>query len=87
MCRIKNPIAMAASRIFSPGISDRADDLLADHPAREESSLADIAALHRPFQFVSLAMLSTRDKVLVLPNNAISLATLRFMQSAEQRSK
>jgi hypothetical protein len=64
-----------------------ADDLLAEDPARDEPSLADMAALHRRFRLVSPALFSTRDQVLVLPKNALRLEASRLMQHAEQRRK
>jgi hypothetical protein len=86
ICRIKNATAMATSSVFSLGMPNPADDLPADDPPRDGSSLADMAAaLDRRFQFAGLAPVNRRDQVLVLPENALRLTTSRVMQRGEQR--
>jgi hypothetical protein len=85
MCRIRNPIAMAASRVFSLGKPSPVDDLPAGVLPRDGSSLADMAATRDcRFHFAGLALVGTRDQMLVLPNNALRLEAPRPMQGGKQ---
>jgi hypothetical protein len=90
MCTIRNPIAMAASRVFSLGKPSPVDDLPAGVLPRDGSSLADMAATFTAtcdcrFHFAGLALVGTRDQMLVLPNNALRLEAPRPMQGGKQR--